>query len=338
MLNFPLPMLMSLLCGMLAVLVWRLDLGCARASGMFSGLLALCTVQALSVGLRFGYGMSELIPLQRTLPMFFGPLMYLCFVALTVDTRDFTRRAVVHLSAPIVILVLFWSSFSDLQYLDALISLSYLVYCVALFLLWRKGPDALIYARVDVTETLSSWTLRSVALLVFVLILDTTIAVDFQLNGGANAPALISYGTLPLIALLFALLVTVPRLTTHTAKTEAANFDTSDTEIVDRIDALMKDAQLFLDHDLSVQRLARRLHVPARDVSGAINRTQGTNVSQYVNTFRLKYAAELLTASDDSVGSIAQKSGFLTRSNFYREFQRVYGQSPSSFRSNRSSA
>jgi AraC-like DNA-binding protein len=333
MINFPLPMLTALLCGMLAVLVWRLDLGIARASAMFSALLALCTVQALLVGLRFGYGMSGLIPLQRTLPLFFGPLMYLCFAALTVDTRGFARRAGVHLCAPVVFLVLFWASFSDLRHLDLMISLSYLFYCIALFRLWRKGPDALIYARVDVTETLSNWTLRSVALLAFVLILDTVIALDFQLNQGANAPALISYGMLPLIALLFALLITVPKIKSQARETKPAPSGSSDAQVAEKLNALMEDEQLFLDHQLSVQRMARRLHLPARDVSSAINRTYGANASQYVNEFRLKFAADLLVKSDDSVGLIAERSGFLSRSNFYREFQRVYGQSPSAFRS-----
>ena len=35
---------------------------------------------------------------------------------------------------------------------------------------------------------------------------------------------------------------------------------------------------------------------------------------------------------NDSVTKIAAESGFLTRSNFYREFQRVYDQSPTEYR------
>jgi AraC-like DNA-binding protein len=89
---------------------------------------------------------------------------------------------------------------------------------------------------------------------------------------------------------------------------------------------------LFLEADLTVQRLARRLHLPARSLSAAINRTQGSNMSQYVNTFRLAHAARLLVESKDSVTRIAEQSGFMTRSNFYREFQRVYGQSPKEYR------
>jgi len=87
-----------------------------------------------------------------------------------------------------------------------------------------------------------------------------------------------------------------------------------------------------LDPELSVQRLAKRMHLPVRSLSAAINQSQGMNVSQYVNSFRLEHAAGLLRDSSDSVIEIMSASGFLTRSNFYREFQRVYGQTPSEFR------
>jgi AraC-like DNA-binding protein len=96
--------------------------------------------------------------------------------------------------------------------------------------------------------------------------------------------------------------------------------------------ALLESTQLYLEPDLSVQRLARRMHVPVRALSVAINQTQGMNVSQYVNRFRMEHAADLLRGTDLSVAAVLEQSGFLTRSNFYREFQRVYGQSPAAFR------
>jgi AraC-like DNA-binding protein len=46
----------------------------------------------------------------------------------------------------------------------------------------------------------------------------------------------------------------------------------------------------------------------------------------------LAHAAEMLLKSDDPVAQISEKSGFLTRSNFYREFQRVYGTTPAAYR------
>lgn len=95
---------------------------------------------------------------------------------------------------------------------------------------------------------------------------------------------------------------------------------------------MLIETQLFLDTDLTLERLARRLHVPTRAVSEAINQSQGMNVSQYVNGFRLTHAAELLKTTDLPVTQVTEQSGFLTRSNFYREFERVFAMSPSAYR------
>jgi len=46
--------------------------------------------------------------------------------------------------------------------------------------------------------------------------------------------------------------------------------------------------------------LPPQLSSPARSLSGAINKTQGTNMSQYVNAFRLTHAARLLLEDDDN--------------------------------------
>ncbi|MCR9138240.1 MAG: helix-turn-helix transcriptional regulator [Alphaproteobacteria bacterium] len=332
--SFPLPILTALLCGVVAVLIGRLDLGVARAGAMFSTLFALCALEALLVGLRFGYGVTTLIPLQRVLPLFLGPVLYLGFAAMAVGPRAFRRQLLFHLAAPVLAMALFWWLVDDLRLLDWLISASYLLYIAALFLLWRKGADALAFARIDVTRRMSTWVLRAIGLLVFILLLDSAIALDFAINRGANATRLISYGTIPLILLLLAVLIALPAMLVRTrpTATPAGQFGAEDARMEETTRALMEKDRLYLDPDLTVQRLARRLHVPARALSGAINRTRGMNVSQYVNSFRLAHAADLLVQSDDSVSKIAERSGFLTRSNFYREFQRVHGCSPTEFR------
>ncbi|WP_377192926.1 helix-turn-helix domain-containing protein [Ruegeria meonggei] len=332
--SFPLPLATALLCGVLTMLAWRLDLGFRLANMLFSAFFGLGAFSSLLVGLRFGYGVEELIPLQRTLPLFLGPLLYLSFASLAVERHDVAKIVMMHLSAPFILIGLYLLFASDLRSLDWVISASYSYYCVSLFLLWRKGPDALSQARVDVTQTLSNWLLRGIGFLVFVLVLDSAIAIDFAVNKGANASMLISYGTVPLIFLLLATSITLPLMFSKAnAVTNAAPVaNTEDAEVVERLRTLMDEQQLFLDPNITVQRLAKRLSLPARSVSSAVNKTQGTNMSQYVNEFRLAHAARLLTETDESVANIAAQSGFLARSNFYRAFQRVYGQSPIEYR------
>ncbi|OED50192.1 hypothetical protein AB838_03675 [Rhodobacteraceae bacterium (ex Bugula neritina AB1)] len=337
MLTFPLPVMTAALCSALAVLVWRAELGCRRANLLFVAFFGLSAVSSLLVGLRFGYGLSPLIPLQRILPLYFGPFLYLGFAALLPDASGFLRRALRHLAAPVAALALFWLLVADMRQLDWLISASYFAYAAALLRLWRKGPDALAQARLDRAGLLHRWMLRAVGLLVFVLLLDTAIAADFALFGGSHVPALISAGTVPLLVMLLVLLSVLPAVFSAPGRAAAAAAPagrvTADTE--ERLRHLLQEEQLFLDPDLSVQRLAKRLHIPARELSAAVNRTQGQNVSQYVNRFRLAHAAGLLESSDRSVTDIAAGSGFLSRSNFYRAFQRVYGETPSQYRKSR---
>jgi AraC-like DNA-binding protein len=78
--------------------------------------------------------------------------------------------------------------------------------------------------------------------------------------------------------------------------------------------------------------LAKRLQVPSRALSLAINQVKGMNVSQYVNDFRLDHAAKLLAEGQGSVAEVMDQSGFLTRSNFYREFQRRFDMTPAAYR------
>ncbi|MGO1118874.1 helix-turn-helix transcriptional regulator [Rhodovibrionaceae bacterium A322] len=333
-LSLPLPMISSLLCGLLALMIWRLDLGTLRAKFTFTLLFALCALETFLVGIRFGYGVVDLIPLQRSLPLFLGPLMYLGFASLTLDRPGFRRIAFAHLIAPFVALGLFWQSVGDLRQLDWLISASYLFYLCVLFQLWRKGPDALTHARLEAAGSLSDWLLRLMGLLAFVLLMDSLIALDFALHRGANVPGLISYGTLPLLVILLIILLTIPRLNAPRAKAKPSVVEGTeqDRQVMAQLAQMMEQEQLYLDPNITVQRLARRLHLPSKTLSSAVNRSQNKNVSQYVNDLRLAHAARLLTEQTDSVTKVAEQSGFLTRSNFYREFQRLYGQSPSQFR------
>lgn len=55
-------------------------------------------------------------------------------------------------------------------------------------------------------------------------------------------------------------------------------------------------------------------------------------VSQFVNGFRVKDAAKLLTTTDQTILQISLAVGFLSKSNFNCEFTRVMGQTPSAWR------
>ena len=94
----------------------------------------------------------------------------------------------------------------------------------------------------------------------------------------------------------------------------------------------MTERRLWADPALNLARLARRLGMPARAVSEAVNRVHGISVSHYVNNHRIGQACRLLDDTDMPITRILFEAGFITKSNFNREFLRVTGKSPSDWR------
>jgi AraC-like DNA-binding protein len=114
------------------------------------------------------------------------------------------------------------------------------------------------------------------------------------------------------------------------AKPVEANSD--DQALVRRLEKLVEETSVHRDPDLSVGRLARRLGVPVQELSRAVNRGCGMNVSQWINKQRIDEAATMLREIEKSVSEIHKLCGFLSRSNFYREFQRIHSRNPGEFR------
>lgn len=93
----------------------------------------------------------------------------------------------------------------------------------------------------------------------------------------------------------------------------------------------MAERAHYLDPELSLSRRSRRLGLPLKQLSGAINRATGDNASRYINKARIA-AAQRLLADGKTVTEAMLAAGFNTRSNFGREFLRVTGRTPSAWR------
>ena len=90
----------------------------------------------------------------------------------------------------------------------------------------------------------------------------------------------------------------------------------------------------FTDPELTIQKLASSLHIPARDFSTIINKGFGQNFNDFINEFRVACFKELLLAKENSNYSIegmAYEAGFKSKASFYRAFKKVSGQTPLQF-------
>lgn len=331
----PLPILSFILSAAACVMVWRLEVGSALPRILFTAVFALIAATTLLTGLRFGYGVEAFAPVQRIIPLFIGPLIYLGFLSYTRPPAQMRRPIAIHLSV--------WALIALAPQLipavrigyDAAIGLSYLVTIVLLAPLWRRGADALSLAPLDLTRGLRVWMLVAAAMLLVMLVFDAAIAVSFATGQREDALTLISAGSVVSAIGLLAAIISFSNRRAPVATIATPSATDEAKQLEQRTATLLTDTRLFLDTDLTLDRLAKRLHVPARALSEAINQTQRMNVSQYVNGFRLTFAAHLLETTDLSVTQVTEQSGFLTRSNFYREFERVFAMSPTAYRASK---
>jgi AraC-like DNA-binding protein len=102
---------------------------------------------------------------------------------------------------------------------------------------------------------------------------------------------------------------------------------TADPVLLARLEAHMQEARPWLNPDLTLVALARKLGVPAKTLSTAVNLGHGENVARYVNRYRIEHACTLLLAGQP-VTTALYDSGFNTKSNFHREFLRLKQMTP----------
>ena len=93
----------------------------------------------------------------------------------------------------------------------------------------------------------------------------------------------------------------------------------------------MEDGQLFLRKGLTLTELAQTVASNRSYVSNCINDNTGLSFSDFVNSYRVRYAQALLQWNSDNlpISAIRDKSGFETESTFIRNFKKFAGCTPS---------
>ncbi len=106
-------------------------------------------------------------------------------------------------------------------------------------------------------------------------------------------------------------------------------------EVLSRLEAHIKEEKRFLDPDLKLPLIAAELNITPHVLSQAVNENFGQNFQQYLNSYRVKAAQQMLEASEKShltIASIAFDSGFNSLSAFNTSFKKVLQKTPSQYR------
>ena len=117
---------------------------------------------------------------------------------------------------------------------------------------------------------------------------------------------------------------------------ESADFVTEtnvdENSLASKIEYYFNEEKAFLNSRLKLSDVARAVGSNRSYVSNYFNKELGSTFFDYVNGLRVEYACELLLSTDDSIDSVAMRSGFNSPSTFYRVFQQVKGCTPANFR------
>lgn len=300
------------------------------------GLGVIAAVTGI-VGVRSAYGLGGLSWVQPHLAILIAPALWLGFQSLASTTGRPPRQRVQKAGIGLVVaqLALFvptaWSA-------DVVVIGTNAVYAVLMTMMLRQPPDTFVQvppSKYRMTKVALLFALLFVALLVAA---DTTILVAVLSAGNAGAIHLltgvsgVSVAVVLLCALIGLPLVIGTQAQDDVHKTAAEAPSEEDKDLLRKLDQLMMEQRIFTDPDLTLARLGRRLHCPARSVSKAVNLIHGENISRYINGFRVRHAAMLLKTTDLPVTDIMLEAGFQSKSSFNTEFRRVTGQTPSGYK------
>ncbi|WP_375054864.1 helix-turn-helix domain-containing protein [Zobellella sp. DQSA1] len=337
MIAIPLPFVVSLLLFLLAIILWMKPSQEGRAPSLFA---ALCALTTAIVGLRWTQDMAIFRMLQPVCAALVPMAAWYCFSR----AHQPGRLSPLHWSGPVVVAA------GSLGYpywhvpLDLLLTMLYIGYGIALL---RSSRTMASEVRLSDVEWVKYAERVAGYMLLFSACIDGALTLDFALYAGAHAMYVLAVGYTLLLPTLALAVVMVSQSTQPDeaaenvqsesgplAQESAINIlgDDEAHAIIAKLDTLMREKQAFLDPDLTLSRLSRKLTIPARQISMAVNQIHGRNLSKVLNEYRIEHAKERLLTSDESITQVYLSSGFQTKSNFNREFSRVTGQTPSAFR------
>jgi len=102
--------------------------------------------------------------------------------------------------------------------------------------------------------------------------------------------------------------------------------------IASKLDHAMKEEKLFLQDNLSLNKLSESICETENHISETLSQFLHTKFFQFVNGFRVEEAKDALQDGDKLITTIAFDVGFNSKSTFNTAFKKIVGHSPSAYR------
>jgi len=103
-------------------------------------------------------------------------------------------------------------------------------------------------------------------------------------------------------------------------------------QLAGRIKAAMETDALYLDPNLSLQKLSRHVGALPNQTSQTLNEQMGSTFFDYIAHHRIEAAKPLIVAGVDNSLTVSLDVGFNSRSTFYKAFKRETGMTPKAYR------
>jgi AraC-like DNA-binding protein len=306
----------------------------------FPARLFLCIflLTLSAIGLLLGFRLSFDAPwaaqAQPVVAVMVAPSAYLGFAALTQDGVAKWRKTLLVNGVPVAAAQL--AILADIPVsADVFVLGITSVYLFRTARLLRCEADEFVHVAPHALQILRSAIYATIILLGLMVATDLSIVAASLFAGDAFILTFLTGVSGVFTAFIFVVaLVGAPmllRVTKHDAIKVERPTDSDRTMLI-ALDALMNEKHVYTDSNLTLARVARRLSVPARDVSTAINGMTGENFSRYINGFRVRHAQNALRETELPITEVMFDAGFVSKSSFNTEFRRITGQTPSQFR------
>ncbi|WP_108815751.1 helix-turn-helix domain-containing protein [Loktanella sp. Alg231-35] len=103
-------------------------------------------------------------------------------------------------------------------------------------------------------------------------------------------------------------------------------------QLATRIRAAMTQDALYLDPNLSLQKLSRHVGALPNQISQTLNEQMGSTFFDYIAHHRIEAAKPLIFEGEASTLTVSLDVGFNSRSTFYKAFKRETGMTPKAYR------
>lgn len=358
MLAIPLPFVMSFILLIIALFLKVKQPVEGKLATLF---MLICAVSTALVGLRWTFDVSFFRFIQPIIASLIPVSAWFCFARAHQANSGNKQIVLAHLIGPLLVTLsaIFYQIWLEMT--DILLVVLYLIYGILLIRSSCHMPEAVRLSQVE--NVLNAERVAGFILLTSAAV-DAALSIDFIFYGGAHVTWMLSLSYLVLIPIVVIAVLKVALntsldnksmndsnrvnsqfkkgsgqslespISTQAESTGAVMVLTEDEaqEVFAKLDHLMQEKAAFRDPDLTLSRLSRKLGIPARQISMAVNQICQQNISKVLNEYRIKYAQQQLMASQKTIAEIYLESGFQSKSNFNREFSRIVKQTPSEFR------